>query len=116
LDAEAGANGRSERHDRGSPGVDEFAGGDQVVVGVGEDYETFLNENASGFDELLGVGKQRLLVADDFELDPVGEADLAGEARGTDGFISGVAAGSIWKNEDFFRDRCNRAAILSNGQ
>ena len=50
----------------------------------------------------LGVGEKSLLVADDFELDPVGEADFAAEARGADGFVGGVAAGGVGQDEDFF--------------
>jgi hypothetical protein len=48
-----------------------------------------------------------LLVADDFELDPIREADFAGEARGANGFVGGVACGGIRQDED-------REAILSS--
>ena len=78
LDAEAGADGGGQGHDGGGAGVDEFAGSDEIVVGVGEDDEAFLDQDARGFDELLGVGEEGLLVADDLELHPVGEADFAG--------------------------------------
>jgi len=101
LDAETRADGRGKRHDGGGASVNEFAGSDEVVVSVREDDEAFLDENLGGFDELFGVGKKRLLVADDLELDPVGEADFAGEACGADGFVGGVAGGGVGQNKDF---------------
>ena len=102
LNAEAGADRRGEGHDGGGASVDELASGDEVVVGVGEDDETFFDKDAGRFDELLGVWEKSLLVADDFELDPVGEADFAGEARGADGFVGGVTGGGVGEDEEFF--------------
>src|SRR5260370_30528450 len=57
LHAKAGADGRGERHDGGGAGGHQLAGGDEIVVGVGGDDEAFLREDASSFDELLGVGE-----------------------------------------------------------
>ena len=102
LNAEAGADRRGQRHDRGGAGVDEFAGGDQVVIGIRENDEAFFDENFGWLDKLFGVREERLFVADDFELDPVGETDFAGETRGADGFVGGIAGGGVGKNEDFF--------------
>ena len=72
LNAEAGTNGSGKRHDGGGAYVDEFAGGDEIVIRVGENDKTFFYEDARGFDELLGIGEKSLLIADDFQLDPVG--------------------------------------------
>ena len=72
---------------------------DDVVGGVGQDGEAFVDEDAGGFDGGLDVGVEGGLVADDLDLDPVGEADLAGEAGGADGFVGGVAAGGVGHEE-----------------
>src|SRR5713101_5659787 len=102
LHAEAGADGRGERHNGGGAGVDQLAGSDQIVIRVGQDDKTLFDEDASGFDELLGVREKSLLVTDDFELDPIREADFAREARGADGLVGGVTGGGIRQDEDFF--------------
>ena len=51
LDAQAGADGRGQRHDRRGAGVDQAAGVDQVVVGVGQHDEAFLDQDAGGFEQ-----------------------------------------------------------------
>ena len=92
LDAQAGADGRGQRHDGCGAGIDQLARSDQVVVGVGQHDEAFLHQHPRGFEQLLGVREERLLVADHFELHPIGEADFAAEARGANRFVGGVAA------------------------
>ena len=99
LNAEAGADGGGERHDGGGSGIDEAMGKDDVVGGVGEDGESFFDEDAGGFEGGLDVGVEGGLVADDFDLDPVGEADFAGETGGADGFVGGVTAGGVGEEE-----------------
>ena len=99
LQAEAAADGRAERHDGCGARVDEALGVDNVVGGVGQDGEAFLDQDARGFERGLNVGIERCLVADDFDLDPVGEADLAAEARGADGLVGGEAAGGVGQQE-----------------
>jgi len=49
----------------------------------------------------LHVGIEGLLVADDFNLDPVGEPDFAAETRGANGFVGGVASGGVGQKEIF---------------
>src|ERR1700694_1018734 len=102
LHAEAGADGRGKGHDGRGAGVNELAGGDEVVVGVRENDEDFLDKDARGFDELLGVGKKSLLVADDFKLDPIRKTDFAAQASGSNGFVGGVASRSVRQDKDFF--------------
>src|ERR1700694_5125632 len=63
LHSKARADGRGEGHDSGCPSVDELAGGDEVVVGIRQNDEAFLDEDARGFDELLGIGEKSLLMA-----------------------------------------------------
>src|SRR5260370_10941674 len=102
LNAEAGTDRRSQRHDGRSTGVDKLPSGDEIIVRVGQDYEVFLDEHAGSLDELLGIREKRLLVANHFELHPVGQPNLTSEPRSANGFISGVAAGSVGQNKDFF--------------
>src|SRR5712691_7465756 len=45
LDAKARADGRGQRHHGSSSSVDEFAGGDQIVIRVREDYEAFFDQH-----------------------------------------------------------------------
>jgi len=99
LDAKAGTDGRGEGHDGGGAGIDEAMGEDNVVGCVREDGEPFFDEDAGGFEGGLDVGIEGGLVADDLDFDPVGEADFAGEARGANGFVGGVAAGGIGQQE-----------------
>ena len=47
----------------------------------------------------MNVGIEGGAVADDFDFDPVGESDFAGEAGGADGFVGGVAAGGVGHEE-----------------
>jgi hypothetical protein len=100
LNADAAADGRAQRHDRSRAGVDQTLGEDDVVGGVGQNGEAFLDQHARGFERGLHVGIERGLIADDFDLDPVGEADLAAEARRADGLVGGVAAGGVGQQEE----------------
>ena len=74
-------------------------GEDDVVGGVGQDGKSLLDQDARGLQRGLNVGVEGGLVADDFDLDPVGEADLAAEARGADGLVGGEAAGGVGQQE-----------------
>src|SRR5690606_4540839 len=53
------------------------------------------HERPGGAEELLDVRVERLVVADDLELDEVGLEGLAGELGGEDGLAGGVAAGRV---------------------
>src|SRR5580704_1126115 len=99
LNAHAAADGRTERHYGGCAGLDQALGEDDVVGGVGQDGEAFAYQNARGFKRGLHVWIERGLVADYFELHPVGKADFSAEAGGADGFIGGVAAGGVGQEE-----------------
>src|SRR5581483_12414266 len=82
---------------------EEFEGDYGIVGGVGKDGEAFFDEDASGFDGGLDVGEESFLVADDFDFDPIAEADFATETRGADGFVGGVATGGVGEQEKFLR-------------
>jgi hypothetical protein len=62
--------------------------------------ETFTNEDARRFEQGDVVRKQRALVADDFELDPVRESHLACEPSGANGFVGRVTASRVRQDED----------------
>ena len=64
LQAEAAADGRAERHDGGGARVDEAAGVDDVVGGIGQDGKSLLDQDARGFQRCLNVRVERGLVAD----------------------------------------------------
>ncbi len=79
-----------------------YTSDDRIVRRVGKDGKTFFHEDARGFDGGGDIGVERLLVADDLDLDPVAQADLASEARGSDGVVGGVAAGGVRQQEVLF--------------
>ena len=101
LNAHAAADGRAERHDCGSAGIDQALGEDDVVGSIGEDGEAFLHQHACGFERGLHVGIERGLIADDFELNPVGESDFAPQTRSANGFVGRVASGGVGQQEVF---------------
>ena len=101
LNAHAAADGSAERHYRGGASVDEALGENDVVGSVGQDGETFADQDAGSFERGLDIRVERSLVADDFELYPVRDADLAAEAGGADGFVGGIAAGGVGQQEIF---------------
>src|SRR6266704_4400353 len=102
LHAKAGADGCSERHNSGGARVDEFTGGDKIVVRVRENDETFLDKNARRFDKLLSVWEKRLLIANDFELDPIRKAHFSGKPRSADSFVGGVTGSRVRENKNLF--------------
>ena len=73
---------------------------DDIVGGVGQDGKALFDEDSRGLQRRLNVWVERGLVADDLDLDPVGEADLAAKARGADGLVGGEAAGGVGQKEE----------------
>ena len=95
LDPEPGADRRAERHDGRRSRVLELPAHDRIVGGVREDDESFPDEGPRRGEERVVVGPERLLVAEDFELHPVGEADLAPQPRRAHRVVGRVAAGRV---------------------
>ena len=95
ADALTGADGRGQRHDGSTAGVFELATDDGVVRAVGQDGEALFDEHLGRGDGLFVVGEEGLFVADDLELDDVGDAELTGQTQGTDGVVSRVAARGV---------------------
>ena len=100
LHAQAGSDGRGQRHHGGGSGVDQLARVYHVVVGVGQHHKTFLDQDAGGFQQSGVVRKQCLLVPDHFQLDPVGQAHLARQHGDAHGVVGGVAAGGVGQDEN----------------
>ena len=100
LNAETGADRRAERHHRRCACVFELAARDRIVVGVWQDDEAFLDQDARRFDERFVVGKERPLVADDLELHPIRQAGFASQPRRANRVVGRVAAGGVRQDED----------------
>ncbi len=94
--------GSGQGHDGSGARVDQLAGGDEIVVGVGQDDKAFLDQHPRSFDELLGIREKGLLVADDFEFHPVGEADFTGQTGGANSLVGGVATCGVGQDEHLF--------------
>ena len=65
------ADRRSRGHDARRARFLDLRRHDRVVAGVAQDLEAVLNELARRFERADGVGQQRLLIVEHFELDPV---------------------------------------------
>ena len=85
-------------------------GDDRVVVGVGENDETVVDQLLGGDEQLHGIGQKRAFVADDFELHPVGLQRLAGQLGREHGVAGGEAPGRVRQHPDpaAFEDRQDR--------
>jgi len=73
--------------------------------------QTFLDQDASGFNQLFRVGIKGLLVANHFKLDPIRKTHFPAEPSGANGFVGGVTCGGVWQDEHFVRAECSRGAI-----
>jgi hypothetical protein len=103
LNAESAADGRAERHDGRGAGINQALGKNDVVGGISQNGESLFGQNARGFEGCLDIGIQCRLIANDFELDPIGKSYLAGETGGANGVVSGVAASGIGQKKVFAR-------------
>ena len=95
ADAEAGADGRAERHHARGAGVLEALGDDRIVVRVGHDHEALARERLGGLQQPLHVGEERAGVADHLQLHHLAEPGLPREIGGADGLVGRVAAGRV---------------------
>ena len=97
---EPAADRRGERHHGDAARLFEAKRGDQVVVGVGHHLEPLGGQGPGGREQPLGVGEQRLPVADHLELDEVVESSLAAQPGVADCFVGGVTAGGVGQEEE----------------
>src|SRR5205823_596550 len=72
---------RREGHHGNRACVLESQRGDEVLVGVGEDLETFVDQRLRCLEETGSVRQQRLLIADNLELYPLVESRRARQTR-----------------------------------
>ena len=100
ADAEARPDRRAERHDRDAADLLEALGRDQVVRGVGPDLEALVDERVGGAQRLGRVGQQRLVVADDLELDRGRVEGLARQVGGLDRLGRAVAARGVGQQRE----------------
>ncbi len=91
----AGADGRGPGHDGGDPDVTQLERGHQIVGGVGEHGEALTHQSLRGGHGAPGIGLQGVVVADDFELDPVSAENFARHLRHGDGLFRGVTTGGV---------------------
>ena len=99
-EALVGADGGAEGHDGGGADVLEAAGEDGVGVDVGEDDETFFDEDFGGFEGFDGVWQEIAGVGMDFEFDPVGHAGGDGESGEADGFFGVHGTAGVGEEEN----------------
>ncbi len=100
---ESAADRRRQRHDRGTAGILEPQRGDEILVRVGKNFESFLHEHLGGLEQALHVRHERLFVANDFELDEVVEPRFARQSCVTDRVGGGVTTGRVGKQKDALR-------------
>jgi len=102
LNAKTGADGRGERHDRAAPRQSALRAAIKSSFVYGRTTNpSFTNTRVASMSCSVS-GNKCLLVADDFELDPVRKTDFAREPRGANRFIGGVASGGVRQDKDLF--------------
>jgi hypothetical protein len=80
-DTESTADWRSERHDCSATEVSQSKGGHEIVSGVRKDLEAVIDEDFCSLHELNSIGKQGVVIANDFEFHPRGFKGFSGELR-----------------------------------
>ncbi len=76
---------------------------DRIVGDIRQDLEALLDENLRGFDRRRGIGEQRPVIADHFELHHLADADFARQAAGANRLVGGIASGRVGQNLVAFR-------------
>ena len=112
VQATARADGRAPRHQHLATGLEKLFRDDQIVIHIGKDLEAVVAQRARRFHKAERVGLQCVMVADDFELDPVGAEDFPRHFCRGDSFAGRVTARRVRQNSDAqFPDQ--RPEILS---
>ena len=104
--AQARADGRGPRHHRLAAHVDQLLTQHQVLGAVGQHLEAEFDELLCGRGQIHRVGLQCVVVADEFEFDPIGLKHLSGHLRGGDHFLHAVAARGVGQERgvEFFEE------------
>ena len=95
ANAEAGANGRSQRHDGSAADVFQSFCRDLIVSDVRQHNKTFLHKSLGRFKSCRYIWKERFIITDNFELYQFTDPGLARETAGANGIIRGVTAGCV---------------------
>ena len=78
IERSHGATNRcAPRHQNLAARLQQLLGDDQIVGRIGKDLKTIVAEDFSGFHKCKDIGLQRIVMADDLQLDPVGAKHLA---------------------------------------
>ena len=97
------ADRRAPGHQHLAAGVEQLFGDDEIVGHVRKNLETVVAEDARGFDQSEHVGRQQILLADDFELDPAGREEFARHLRRGDRLLHRSASRGIGQHAQVLR-------------
>ena len=105
--AQTRANRCRPRHQRLTACVKQAAAGNQIFGTIRQHFEAVFNQDFRRFDKLKHVRLQRVIIADKFELDPVGIKHFARHLRSSHGFLHTLATCGIGQHRHthFFQQR-----------
>lgn len=89
------ADRRAPGHQHLTAGIQQLLSHDKIVRCIGKYLETIVTENFRRFDQRKNIGLQRVVMADDLQLDPVGLKNLTGHLRRQHRFLDRVATGRV---------------------
>jgi len=101
------ADRRRPRHQRLTARVKQAAADNQVFGAIRQHFEAVFNQDFCRFDELEYIRLQRVVVADEFEFDPIGFKHFARHLRRRYRFLHALAACGVrqYGYADFFQKR-----------
>ncbi len=88
-------DGRGPGHQHLATGLQQLFGDDEIGGRVGEDLESIRAKLARGLDQREDIRLQRVVMADNLKLHPVGREEIARHPRRQHGLFRGVAAGCV---------------------
>ena len=105
--AQTRANRRCPRHQRLTACIEQAAAGNQIFGAIRQHFEAIFNQDFRRFDELEYIRLQRVIIADEFELDPIGIKHFARHLRSGHGFLHTLTACGIGQHRHthFFQQR-----------
>ena len=99
LDAPVCADGRTERHERGSPRVLQTHCQNGVGIHVRHNLKSLRRQNLCGFERVDGVGEKIVRVGVDFELHEIAEARRPPEPRDSHCLVGVYRAACVGQNK-----------------
>ena len=105
--AQTRANRRRPRHQRLTACVEQSAAGNQVFGAIRQHLKTIFNQDFRRLDELEYIRLQSIVIADKFELDPIGIKHFTRHLRSGHGFLNALTACGIGQHRHahFFQQR-----------